>query len=129
MAAERNIQNESLIALSLAGCKVFRQNTGMGWVGKIVAQTEFRIVLENYRPLHAGLCTGSSDIIGWRPVLITPKMVGQTVAVFLAVENKTQRGRASGPQKHFIQAVLADGGLAGVARSADEAVVIADLPQ
>ena len=69
---------------------------------------------------------GSSDLIGWHSITITPDMVGQTVAVFAAVEVK-DRGRATKEQEAFISAVRAAGGLAGVARSVDDARAILGL--
>ncbi|MEM7046052.1 MAG: VRR-NUC domain-containing protein [Pseudomonadota bacterium] len=58
-----------------------------------------------------GLCPGSSDLIGWMPVTITPEMVGKTVAVFLAVEVKGPRGRLSGAQENFLERVKKAGGI------------------
>lgn len=91
---------------------LFRNNTGMGWVGEIVNQTGNTITLANYRPLHAGLIKGSSDNIGWTPVLITPEMVGKTVALFTAVENKKLKsGRIKAEQQQFIDNVNNAGGI------------------
>lgn len=64
----------------------------------------------------------SSDLIGWVPVVITPEMVGRTVAVFTAVEVKTEgwkrptdeRERA---QEKFINLVRDSGGLSTFATS------------
>ena len=53
---------------------------------------------------------------------IEPHHVGQKVAVFLAIECKTASGKATPEQKNFIQFVQSRGGIAGVARSAAEAV-------
>ena len=127
MPTERDIQNRILVALSRCGATVFRQNTGMGWVGTVVHKGKYRLILEDYRPLHAGLCKGSSDIIGWRPLIITPEMVGQRVAVFVAVEVKSAAGRATQAQKNFIRVVKEDGGLADVARSIEQAVEIVEI--
>lgn len=105
---EQDIQN--LIRLELSEsteAKIFRNNTGS--------------LKQGNRTVHFGLCRGSSDLIGWTPVEITPDMVGQTVAVFTAVEVKTPKGRATKEQKNFIDRVLKDGGLAGIARSSDDA--------
>lgn len=64
---------------------------------------------------------GGSDLIGYRTVTITPDMVGQRVAVFVAVETKAPRGRLTEEQARFIAAVNAAGGIAGVAKSVEEA--------
>lgn len=68
-----------------------------------------------------GLCPGSSDLIGLRRVRVTPDMVGRDVAVFVAVEVKTPKGRPTRQQLSFIEHVNAYGGLAGIARSPQEA--------
>lgn len=47
-------------------------------------------------------------------------MVGQTVAVFCALEIK-DKGKATVLQRHFISVVNEAGGVAGVARSVEEA--------
>ena len=64
---------------------------------------------------------GGSDLIGYRKVKITPDMVGTEIAVFAAVEVKTAQGRATEQQKAFIEHIQSAGGLAGIARSVDEA--------
>jgi hypothetical protein len=48
-------------------------------------------------------------------------MVGTEIAVFAAVEVKAAKGRATEQQKAFIEHIRNAGGLAGVARSVDEA--------
>jgi hypothetical protein len=53
-------------------------------------------------------------------------MVGQTVAVFIAIEVKAAGGRPSPEQRAFIQMAQQAGGLAGIARSVDEAWAIVD---
>lgn len=64
---------------------------------------------------------GGSDLIGYRRVRVTEEMVGQEIAQFAAVEVKTPRGRVKAEQQQFIDHVLSAGGVAGVARSVDEA--------
>ena len=65
------------------------------------------------RLVRYGLCVGSSDIIGIAPD-----------GVFVAVECKAERGKVTDQQEKFIANVRRQGGRAGVARSADEAVRI-----
>ena len=68
----------------------------------------------------------SSDWIGIRPTLITPDMVGQVLGVFTAVEMKAEGWRFNKndkhllQQKHFIDIVNQNGGLAGFAQSVDD---------
>lgn len=102
-----------MIAATKAGARLFRQNVGRAWVGAVVSQSPGRLVLTNYRPLHAGLCAGSSDLIGWTPD-----------GRFLAVEVKSERGRLTGQQERFIEAVRLAGGHAGDARSVEDAMRI-----
>ncbi len=72
-----------------------------------------------------GLCKGSSDLIGWRSLVITPEMVGQTFARFVAIEVKGTLGKRKyqlrPEQKLFLSLVERSGGLAGVARSEEDA--------
>lgn len=101
MKTERNIQALILMALSEAGCLVWRQDTGA-------------YKAPDGRLIRYGLCKGSSDVIGVAPD-------GQ----FLAVEVKTAVGRVRPEQEAFIAAVRRAGGRAGVARSVDDALKIA----
>jgi hypothetical protein len=103
---------------------MFRNNVGMAWTGRVVRNTNGSITIHDPRPLDAGLCKGSSDLIGWTPVTVTPDMVGQRLAVFTAIEVKGPKGKTSPEQTNFIDRVKIDGGIAGVARSADDATQI-----
>ena len=60
-------------------------------------------------------------MIGYRRVTVTPEMVGQDLAVFAAVEVKTPRGRIKPEQQQFVDHIRGAGGIAGIARSVDEA--------
>jgi hypothetical protein len=68
-----------------------------------------------------GLARGSADLIGWRTVVITPEMVGQRVAVFTSIEVKTPTGRMRPEQQAWLGVVRGSGGIAGVARSVQDA--------
>lgn len=100
MQLEGRIVNECMIALSQAGCIVWRNDTG-------AYKADGRLI-------RYGLCKGSADIIGVAPD-----------GLFLAVEVKTPKGRTTPEQDRFLAAVRSKGGRAGVARSADQAVLIA----
>lgn len=110
--SEAAIQQQIRLALSRAGVVAFRNNVGQYTDPK------------TGRPIRYGLGVGSSDLIGWTPVVITPDMVGSTVAVFTACEVKTPTGRPTEAQLNFIAQVLKAGGFAGIARSPGDAVVI-----
>ena len=105
----------------LRNVRLFRNNVGTGWVGKTTHQGS-RVIIENPRPLQAGLCQGSSDLIGWTTVEVTPDMVGKKIAVFTAVEVKASTGKVSSEQINFIQRVREAGGIAGAVRSEADAI-------
>ncbi len=122
MGKEKDILNQLLIETSKKGARLSRVNNGLGWVGKIIRKSAAAITIENPRPLHAGLCVGSSDIIGWHSVVVTPEMVGQRVALFVALEVKTGRVATTKEQAAFVRAVGEAGGVSAVVRSVDEAL-------
>ena len=122
MNPETKLQNLQMLALSSAGCLVWRVETAGAWVGKVIHKDNQTVTLANARMIQAGLCRGGSDIIGIRPTVITKDMVGQTVGVFLADEVKTKTGRATKEQLRFIEAVNNAGGKAGIARSVEDAL-------
>lgn len=92
--------------------KLFRNNTGMGWIGSKSRRTGTAVTLYEARPLHAGLCKGSSDIIGWHTITITPQMVGKQVAVFTAIEAKAAKGKLTPEQEQFLHVLRQSGGYA-----------------
>ena len=71
-----------------------------------------------------GLARGSADLIGWTIRTVTPEMVGTQVAVFTSIEVKTPTGRVKPEQQQWLDAVQAAGGIAGVARSVEDALRI-----
>jgi hypothetical protein len=73
------------------------------------------------RPVQFGLARGSADLIGWRTVVVTPEMVGQRIAVFTSIEVKTPTGRVRPEQQAWQRTVSAAGGIAGIARSIQDA--------
>lgn len=119
---EHRIQNE--IRNALAGeCLLFRANVGQAWTGsKVDKLPGNRVLIHDARPFSTGLPPGFSDLFGLVPVVVTQDMVGQCVAVFMALEVKTPKGRASDKQGAFLKAVNDNGGRAGVVRSADDAL-------
>ena len=108
-ASEQSIQQHIRLTCSTGATRLFRNNTGT-------------LRDANGRPVQFGLCKGSADLIGWRTVTITPEMVGQQVAVFTSIEVKSPTGRLRSEQKLWLDAVQAAGGIAGVARSVEDAL-------
>lgn len=77
--------------------------------------------LADGRYISSGI-PGSSDLIGWKTVTITPEMVNKKIAVYCAFEIKTPSGRMDkkGKQQRFIDAVNAAGGIGKVVRDISE---------
>lgn len=120
---ENTLNKKVMLTISdeLPQCVLFRNNTGTGYNGRKVFNGR-NVTIYDYRVIHAGLTTGGSDLIGWTMVKITPEMVGQNIAVFTAMEDKTTGQRATDKQKNFIKRIQMAGGIAGIVRSASDAV-------
>ena len=100
MKREQNIQKLIMLALTEAGCIVWRNNIG----SYTTADGHF---------IRYGVGgVGGSDLIG------VYKKTGQ----LLAVEVKTSKGKPSAAQLNFIEQVRAAGGIAGIARSVEDAL-------
>jgi len=105
-----------MVAASVAGHRLWRNNTAKAWVGVYFNRLpDGTVTLKNARLLHAGLCVGSSDCIG-----LTKS------GVFAAVEFKSSRGRARPEQVKFIATVRRLGGFAGISRSVQDTMDILD---
>lgn len=125
---EQEIQQRILLACGRGSVRLWRNNVGTGWAGQAtrVTQGNLRavaaslrpgdVVIRGGRPLHAGLCIGSSDLIGYRTI--------GGIAQFIALEVKTTRGRVSAEQQQFLQVIDGAGGCAGVVRSVDDAQML-----
>lgn len=98
MTEEHAIQNEIRLALNDT-CKIFRANVGAGYTF-------------DGRYFDTGLPKGFSDLFGVR------KSDGK--AVF--IETKSPKGKASKEQKNFLEQMKKCGAIAGIARSAEEAI-------
>ncbi|WP_366654462.1 VRR-NUC domain-containing protein [Fodinicurvata sp. EGI_FJ10296] len=83
-------------------------------------------LIRNARPLHAGLCVGSPDLVGWRAVTITPEMVGAQIAQFTGIEVKTGRQRPTRAQRQFLDTLQRFGGFALVVREGDDLAAVLD---
>ena len=76
------------------------------------------------RYVQFGLAKGSSDLVGFKTIKITPEMIGQEVAQFVSIEIKTERGKLTEVQENWLQKVHDSGGIVGVARSIQDALKI-----
>lgn len=125
--SEADLMRKLQARASQLGARLFRQQVGMAWIGRAekgypgrrVTLNAGDVVVRSARPFHAGV-VGMADLGGWVPVVVTPDMVGSTIAVYAQVEVKTDTGRASSEQRAWINAVKAAGGRAGVARNDDD---------
>ncbi len=88
--------------------RIFRNNVGLA-------------VFPDGRRVAYGLVPGSSDLIGWRTLLIGPEHVGIQLAQFVAIEVKGPKGRTEDAQQKFLHAVAAAGGVAGIVRTVEDA--------
>jgi hypothetical protein len=129
---ETNVVNTIMIDSSSHGAKLFRNVRGLFYTKDSVkalilaAMTlnvgHIRNMIGQLRQVTGGLTvSGSGDLIGFTPVIITQEMVGQKIAVFTSIEVKTKTGVVQKDQKHFVDFIVLNGGFAGVARSADDA--------
>ncbi|HDR9259588.1 TPA: hypothetical protein QDB21_005610 [Burkholderia vietnamiensis] len=119
---ETGIQNE--IRNAMAGhCMLFRANVGTAWTGNDIKRLpDGSILIRDPRPFSTGLPAGFSDLFGLVTVTITPEMVGQKFAQFLAGEVKTATGRKRKEQGPFLAAIKKAGGLSDVWRSPADAL-------
>lgn len=102
-------------------CRLWRNNVGQSLTGVDYTWAGSSCLVKKAEWIRYGLCVGSSDLIGFRTLKITPDMVGKEIAQFVAVEVKSKRGRVSQEQKAFLALVEEMGGRAGVARSLSDA--------
>ena len=111
--SETKIQQEIRLALGQRSVlRLFRNETG-----KLPDPRTGRWV-------QFGLAKGSSDLIGFKTVKITPEMIGKEIAQFVSIEIKTERGKLTDIQKNWLQKVQSSGGIVGVARTVKDALNI-----
>ena len=106
--SEHEIQQRIRLACSRGPVRLWRNNSGA-------------LVDQQGRLVRFGLAKGSSDLIGLRSLEITPDLVGQRLAQFVALEIKTARGVVSPEQRAFLDLVEQLGGVAAVCRSIEAA--------
>jgi len=102
---ESVVQDDGNAEAGRNGAKMFRNNVGGAYT-------------QDGTWITFGLHKGSSDTIGWTPVVITQEMVGKTVAVFTSIEYKREKGgRKAEDQKTWIDCLRRDGAIAFFANS------------
>jgi hypothetical protein len=123
MAAEHEtVETLAMLEMTKRGARVFKNAMGQGFAGAVVEEYNDSaghiVTLKGARRVRYGVQNpGGSDLIGWRPLAVTPEMVGYTVAQFVACECKTEGYKsASKEQKTFLAAVAQSGGVAVIAR-------------
>jgi len=114
--SEHEIQHRIRLACGRGPVRLWRNNTGA-------------LVDQQGRFVRFGLCKGSSDLIGLRSLEITPELVGQRIAQFVALEIKTGSGTVSPEQRAFLRLVQGLGGVAAVCRSVEEAEQLLGRPR
>jgi hypothetical protein len=139
MASESNVQR--LVWVGVANTTIlFRVNTGRAWLSGmgppgVRKLTDGSVHIHAARPIALGFSRtngepvkGTSDLIGWTAVDVTPEMVGCRVAIYTAIETKKSKGgHTSDDQQNFIDQVIKAGGIAGVANSPEAArQIVAD---
>lgn len=104
-----------LNAGALPGVRLFRNQVGAGWMGKmtqrdigVVTLRPGDVVLRNARFTKFGLAPGSSDFVGWDH------------GTFLSVEMKTLIGKARRDQENWLHQVATNGGIARIVRDPDD---------
>jgi hypothetical protein len=112
--SEHEIQQRIRLACGRGPVRLWRNNTGA-------------LVDQQGRFVRFGLCKGSSDLIGLRSMVVTPEMVGQRIAQFVALEIKAPQGVVSPQQQAFLRLVQELGGVASVCRSIEQAQAVLGL--
>jgi hypothetical protein len=104
--------------------RIFRNNSGKCWIGaskmfnssQTVNVKAGDVLVQQARYFDAGLCPGSSDLIGLKAIKITPEMVGAEIACFVAIEVKLPSGRVQENQINFLDMVKRLGGKGVICR-------------
>lgn len=120
--SESELYGQILRACSNGGSRLFRQQSGMFWTGRIIRRDSRMVVLADPRAVRVGT-PGMTDLGGVTSVIITPEMVGQRVGIDVQIEVK-ERGRLTVEQRAYLETMQRLGSRAGVARSVDEATAI-----
>lgn len=102
---------------------LWRNNCGQAYVGKFDRESNS---IQFPKAIRYGVNNpGGSDLIGFVQVKITEDMIGGTLAVFLGVEIKREKGGVASPEQiEFIDFVNTSGGIAGIVNSVESAELL-----
>lgn len=117
MRSEGAVTQAALLRYDALGFRLFRNNSG-ALLDKRGVPVRFGL---GNTSAEVNARIKSPDYVGWRPVLITPEMVGDVIAQIAVVEFKEEGWTPAPPtnraafaheqaQRRFIDMVLADGG-------------------
>lgn len=126
--SERELQRDIQLALAdVQGLRLWRANVGRGWISEakpIVQQVQGKkiVTLHGARPFDTGLPEGFPDLFGFIVVRIGDQSPSGCIPVFIEV--KSPHGAIRPKQKQFIDAAIAAGCRAGIARNVADALKI-----
>lgn len=124
---ETPLVKEIQLELSHGDTRLWRNNVGEAWAGQAHSSRGGGIIIPAPQRINFGLCVGSSDLIGLHSVVVTPSMIGMTVAIFCAVEVKVKRkAHERRAQEDYIGLVSKLGGRAGFATRIEEAIEVVE---
>ena len=115
--SETRLLNLTRLEAGKRGARVFRNQVG-------------HYKLADGRRITSGLMPGSSDLIGWTEIEVTPDMVGRKVAVFTSLECKIpawtprEKDKTWQGQKAWLAAVRDSGGISGVVQAESDVGLI-----
>lgn len=119
--SESPLQKRLIVMASQLGHRLFRNNVGMGWMGKSTRFTKPMkinvypgdVIIRKSVPVKFGLAVGSSDLVGF-----------SSTGKFIAIETKTIDGKTDKDrlekQMNFIAQVQKSGGIAGIVKTDEE---------
>lgn len=109
---EVDLYGELLVEATRLGNRLFRNNVGRARYRDAQGQ--------QYTVPYGVGGPGGSDFVGWKSVVVTPEMVGTTIAQFTACEVKSRKGKLTPAQENFLRMVASSGGCALTVRAASE---------
>ena len=132
--SEAGVTSRWLLRAAKLGARLLRTNSGRAWISGMGPKgvkklTDGSVHILQPRSIGLGMCLANGDTVpglsdhnGYVIKTIKPEWVGRRVAVYLASEEKRQRGgRATDDQKSFVLRVRDDGGIGLIVNDAETA--------